>query len=84
MYLYIFACVQVLCQTVANVDGTGLHATNFSAWQKLCDELATCHQLEVQQQLLLGAITRALAVDNSPAVHEVNCCLGLHINLISL
>ncbi|KAA6427368.1 MAG: hypothetical protein FRX49_02032 [Trebouxia sp. A1-2] len=52
---------RVLLQTVANADCNGLHEANYEPWQKLCDDLNMCKQLEVQQHFLLHIITEALA-----------------------
>ncbi len=64
-------CVQVLLQTVANADCNGLHEANHEAWQKLCDEVNMCKQLEVQQHFLLHIITEALAADKGAITHQV-------------
>ncbi|KAL0018276.1 hypothetical protein WJX77_003271 [Trebouxia sp. C0004] len=61
---------QVLLQTVANADCNSLHEANFQAWQKLCDELNMCKQLEVQQHFLLHIITEALAADKGGSMHQ--------------
>ena len=64
-------CLQVLLQTVANADCNGLHEANYEAWQKLCDEVNMCKQLEVQQHFLLHIITEALAADKGATTHQV-------------
>ena len=64
-------CVQVLLQTVANAGCNGLHEANFEAWQKLCDEINMCKQLEAQQHFLLHIITEALAPDKGARLHQV-------------
>ncbi len=64
-------CVQVLSQTVANADCNSLHKANYEAWQKLCDELSMCKQLEVQQNFLLHIITEALAANKGASMHQV-------------
>lgn len=63
--------VQVLLHTVANANCNSLHEANYEAWQKLCDEINMCKQLEVQQHFLLHIITEALAADQGATTHQV-------------